>query len=168
MDVSTITAFSHLLSIKEKLFPQTKEETADKDIGEDPSIYCFHFLEYSFSKVAMKETLELILTKRSDFTIPIRHIDWLIHENQLEAIKLTNGDMPPMIQVGYEGSIIDIDPKSVIKGLISYKQLKGRALKSALKTLKLQFTYANGYKALLPVPELLWKNIYYQIGRAHV
>jgi len=160
MDVSSITAVSHLLNIKEKLFPQNREEVIEQEIDENLSIYCFLYLEHSYSELAEKETLELIITKRSNFTIPIRHLDWLFQENQLESIKPKSCEIPPLLQIGLEGLVIAIEPSTVLEGQIQYRQLKGRDFKNALKSLHLQCTYANGHKSTLPVPQLLKHRIY--------
>lgn len=160
MDLSAITAVSHVLNIKEKLFPQKREESIEKEIQKDESIYCFLFLEYSCSEMSDKDSLELIITKQSEFMVPIRHIDWLFQENQSESIKPIDFDIPSLLQIGNEGLIIEIDSKSVLSGQIRYRELKGHALKNSLKSLCLQCTYANGYKRHLPAPDLLKQKIY--------
>ena len=160
MDLSTITAVSHLLNIKDKLFSENREGAKELKTDENLSIYCFLFLEYAYSELADKESLELAITKRSNFTIPIRHLDWLFQENQLESIKPKNIEVPSLLNISPEGLIIEIEPGTVLEGHIQYQQLKGRALKNVLKTLQLQCTYANGHKSNLPVPQLLKNRIY--------
>jgi hypothetical protein len=160
MDVSAITAVSNLLNIKEKLFPQNREEAKEQKIDDDLSIYCFLYLEHAYSELAEKETLELMITRRSNFTIPIRHLDWLFEENQLETIKPKSCEIPQLLQINSEGLVITIEPDTVLEKQIQYRQLKGRTLKNALDSLYLQCTYANGYKSTLPAPQLLKDRIY--------
>ena len=96
--VTSVTVFSHILNIKEKLFPNKKESAstelgvAEKEI--DKSKYCSLFVEHCYSYE--NQSLELSIAKKGDFTISIRHLDWIIMDRHLDKITPINFDIPSL------------------------------------------------------------------------
>jgi len=157
--VSGVTAFSHILNIKEKLFRRNKEIASTVEDNPNTEKYCSLFLEHSYDPGDIgsneKERIELVLAKKSEFTIPIRHLDWIFMESKLDSLKPVNFDIPQLLLVGDEGSILVLELNQILKNHIEYLNLKGKKIKKALESMAIQCTYADGYKQTVMAPKSL-------------
>lgn len=166
---SGISTFSEILSIKEKLFSREKVvvNPARSFPGTQESesrSYCSVFLEHYYDPAvpgsSEREKIEIVLAKKSEFTIPIRHIDWVFKGRKLDAIKPGNLELPKLLLVGKEGLLLEIDIKEILRVQIEYMGLKGRELKSSLEPMGLQVTYADGFRVFIQAPPSLKESIY--------
>lgn len=175
MDLVTgVTVFSHILTIKEKLFPNKKESASTEidinininGVEIDKSKYCSLFVEHSYSYE--KQSLELIIAKKGSFTISIRHLDWVIMDRHLDKITPINFAIPSLWQIEQEGGLLNIDFSNIQNSQIKYHKFTGKELKQAASSLKLQCTYADGFKQLLDAPQSLKLFVYNEHSKKKV
>lgn len=166
MELSTgITTFSHILNVKDKLFPREKSTSVSEDVqSTNRQERCSVYIEHAFDPTALgnvdKEIVEVIFSKKSDFTVPIRHIDWVLLERKLDAIKPRNIDVPKLLLIEKNGLLMEMGIDEIMRAQLEYMELKGRELKKALDTLAVQVTYADGIKDIIRVPNSLRESIY--------
>lgn len=165
MDIaSSVTTFSHILNIKEKLFPRNKDVATSIEDGSNEQKYCSLLLEHSYDPrhigLIENEKIELVIAKKSDFTIPIRHLDWVFMDYKLDSLKPINGDLPELFLVKDDGCIFCLRLEDILQAHIKYLELKGRKLKKSLKSLAIQCTYADNYKQTVIAPKSLRKSLY--------
>jgi len=167
--VSSVTTFSHILNIKDKLFPRKKVSvsTIKENLGSENSgndNYCSLYLEHSYDHRDIgsneKEKIELVIAKKSKFTIPIRHIDWFFMDGMLDPVTSLNCDIPELLLVGNEGCLLNLELKEVLKTHIKYFGLKGKKLRKSLGSMAIQCTYADGYKQIINAPKSLKESVY--------
>ncbi len=161
MIIETIAAFSHTLNIKEKIFPAKKEIAVSETELAMKERYCSIFLEYSSSGCSspFPEKLELVLARKSEFTIPIRHLDWVVDSSHLEPIRLLNFDMPNLLTVPLKGLLLEISLEGVMSSQIS-DRLRGKHLMEVLGSLALQCIYADGSRKFVKAPPALVESIF--------
>lgn len=162
MDVVTgVSLFSHVLNIKDKIFPKNTESISTIDSGEEYSNYCSIYIEHNYSE-SFPETdrLELMLTKKSNFTIPIRRLDWVMLDSKLDYVQLREAEIPIMFLVTENGALFEIEFTEIMRSQIEFLGLKARPLKKALNSLVLQCTYADGFKQRVSAPESLKNKIF--------
>ena len=160
---SGIATFSHLLNIKGKLFPRKDDFEVASQTKKIDDKYCSLFLEHAYQPGALgkldSEVIELVLARKSKFTIPIRHLDWKFGETKLDSLKPTNLEMPELLLVGEVGCLLRLDLNDILSSHIEYLQLKGKELQKALKSLVIQCTYADSYLQTVSAPESLKTSI---------
>jgi len=170
---SGIATFSHLLNIKDKLFPRKNETEISGDAQNINDKYCSLFLEHSYQPGNLGdqdiEVIELVLAKKSKFTIPIRHLDWKFAESKLDSVKPINLELGELLLISENGCLLNFDLKDILSTHIQYLQLKEKELKRALKSLVIQCTYADGYNQKVNAPESLKLSIfeYYKHTKTH-
>jgi hypothetical protein len=157
MDIVTgVSLVDRILNIKDKLFKKKTESTTTENVTTKIECYCSVFLEHSYAgEFSDANSLELILSKKSDFTIPIRRLDWVILENQLDYVKVKNIELDELFLVEKQGLFLVLETDGILQDQIRFHGLEGKSLKKALKKLELQITYADGYQQRVPSPELL-------------
>ena len=165
MDVaSSVTTFSHILNIKERLFPRNKEAASSIEDDSDALKYCSLLLEHSYDPGDMgsieKEKIELVIAKKSGFTIPISHLDWMFMDCKLDSLKPINSDLPELFLVKDDGCIFHLRLEDILQAHIKYLELKGRKLRKSLDSLAIQCTYADNYKQTVVAPKSLRKSLY--------
>jgi hypothetical protein len=163
--VSSISAFSNILNIKDKLFPQDKEDNSTEIVEFNIKNYCSIFLQhYRNSFKSEDDKVELILSKKSNFTVPIRHLDWVFLERKLDSIQVDGDKIPELLLIDATGFLYNINPENILRSQIQFLNLSGKQLKKALKTIELQCTYADGYKQKVNVPESLIESLIQKYG----
>ncbi|MCW9012301.1 MAG: hypothetical protein OQL06_00845 [Gammaproteobacteria bacterium] len=171
---SGIAVFSHLLNIKDKLFPQNKEIETSTDDNKNNDKYCSIIVEHSYNPGNLGdhelESIDLILAKRSQFTIPIRHIDWRFSGSKLDRINPTNIELEDLLLIGENGCLINMNLGDILSKHIEYLNLKNTKLKHALNSLKIQCVYADGYIQKVNAPESLKISLYnyYKYSKAGI
>lgn len=159
-----ISSFSHVLNIKGKLFSKETTVVSLEDKKEFNKKYCSIYTEHSFDPyhkgLNKKEKVELILAKRSEFTVPIRHIDWVILETKLDPFIPSSSKIPNMLLIKNKGKQFVTDNlENILKLHIDFLGIKGRKLKKALDSLSLQVTYADGHNVIIPAQESLKESL---------
>lgn len=157
---TSLSIVSLILTIKNKLL-ESRRTTNQVPTPEGPSL-CSIYIEHTFSSFSFNEDehscIEIILTKKSDFMLPIRHLDWCFLETKLDTVKIENQDLsnqPKLLEFETNGLVLETKPHNILERHIEYSGLKGRTLKKALKTLKLRVTYSTGYFENIDVPPSL-------------
>ncbi|WP_027350812.1 hypothetical protein [Halotalea alkalilenta] len=167
--LSGVETFSHILNIKEKLFPREKAIVSaigsfPKNQESESQNYCSVFIEHSYDPKALgsseREKIEIVFAKKSEFTIPIRHIDWVFMERKLDTIKPINLELSKLLLVDKEGLLLELGIKEILRAQIEHMELKGRKLEKSLKTMGLQITYADSYRVFVQAPPSLKESIY--------
>ena len=159
MDFSTgLSTVSTLLDIKNKLLPQKKEVSVAKENASN-SPYCSLCIDYTFTEGFTEEDssheIQVVLAKKSEFTIPIWHLDWLFLESKLEAFKPIDFDIPELWLVDQRGALLRTSISSILQAHIGYLNLSSKQLDNALKDLSLRCVYADGYVQKVEAPEML-------------
>ena len=160
---STLGIINNSLGLKEKLFKDSKR-TQNLEPKKDK--YCSVFLEHFFTQhnfTALNEQkLELTLCQRSDFTIPIRHLDWVIWEGSLEKIKVIDFEIPKLWSLPSQACILNIEVSSILNSRLKNISLSGRQLRKTVRNIQLQCVYADGHRQALAIPDSLQLAVFYK------
>lgn len=160
---STLSILNKSISLKEKLLKHNKRTSS---LEPKKDMYCSIVLEHLFIQQNFKSLnehkLELTLCQQSGFTIPIRHLDWVILDGGLEQVKLIDFQVPKLWSLPSQACLLNIQVSPILNSRLENMNLTGRSLRKIVRTMRLQCVYADGYRQTLSIPCSLQLAIFYK------
>ncbi len=133
-----------------------------KDVSSDvpkKDKYCSLSIEHAFPHSNFKDLsqhkIELILCKKGSFSVPIRHIDWVIFSYKLDKTKPVNASLPKLWTIPATACLLTFEIDPIFHSEFTNGRWSDKYLRKAVKSMCLQCSYADGYKQRLPVPDSL-------------
>ena len=164
---STLGVISNSLTIKDKLLKRNK---CIANLEPKKSKYCSIFLEHSFPhgnfRSLGEHTLELTLCQLSHFTIPIRHLDWVIWEGSIEEVKPVDFQLPKLWSLPSQACLLSLEVNQVLNSRLKYVDLSGKDLRKTVRNMYLQCVYADGFRQTLSIPDSLQLAIFYKFYKS--
>ncbi len=160
---SILSAIKNASDLIDRLRKKKKDST--NDIPKKDK-YCSIAIEHAFPHSNFKDLsrhkVELTLCKNSSFSVPIRHIDWIIFSYKLDQVRPVNVSLPKLWVLPDIACLLTFEIELIFRSEFTNGYWSDKHIRKAVKSMCLQCTYADGYKQLMPVPDSLKLAVFFK------
>ena len=152
----TLSSINNLSGIIDRLSRKDKRRRSSAPKKEK---YCSLYMLHTFPSLGFtnlrEHKLELTICKNSKYTIPIRQLDWVLFDCQLEKAKPIGFKVPELWELPANACLMHFDITEICSSQLARHSDSDRKLRRAVKSMSIRCTYADGFQQTMQLPDSL-------------